>query len=110
VWKDKTYKVFDYASKWDEASEAFHTERRYDHDPRDQRTVDEIRRITEVCWRQLRFKGYARADYRVDPTGRPWLLELNANPGIAPDSGFVAAVQRAGQRFEDVIERIVQLA
>jgi D-alanine-D-alanine ligase len=110
VWKDKAYKVFDYASKWDQTSEAFHTERRYDFDPRDQRTVDEIRRITEVCWRQLRFKGYARADYRVDPTGRPWLLELNANPGIAPDSGFVAAVQRGGQRFEDVIERIVQLA
>jgi len=110
VWKDKAYKVFGYASKWDETHEAFHTERRYDFDAKDEHTVSEIRRITEVCWRQLRFKGYARADFRVDPSGRPWLLELNANPGIAPDSGFVAAVQRSGQRFEDVIERIVQLA
>ena len=110
VWKDKAFKVFDYASKWIETDEAYLSDRRYDFDERDQHTLSEIRRITEVCWRRMGFKGYARADFRVDSTGRPWLLELNANPGIAPDSGFVAAVLRAGQRFEDVLERIVQLA
>lgn len=110
VWKDKAYKVFGYGSKWDETHEAYISERRYDFDEKDAQTLSEIRRITELCWRQLRFKGYARADYRVDSTGRPWLLEFNANPGIAPDSGFVAAVQRSGQRFEDVIGRIVELA
>ena len=110
VWKDKTYKVFGYASKWDETHEAYVSERRYDFEEKDAHTLSEIRRITELCWRQLRFKGYARADFRVDTSGRPWLLEFNANPGIAPDSGFVAAVQRAGQRFEDVIGRIVELA
>ena len=110
AWQGKQYKIFDYASKWDETHEAFHTERRYDFSGDDLRTVSEIRRVSEVCWNKLRFKGYARADFRVDPVGRAWLLELNANPGIAPDSGFVAAVRRSGQRFEDVIARLVDLA
>ena len=110
VWKDKAYTVLDYRSKWDETHEAFHTDRRFDFPEEDQPTLAEIRRVAALCWRKLRFKGYARADFRVDAAGRPWLLEFNPNPGIAPDSGFVAAVERAGHAFDDVIARLVQLA
>ena len=110
VWKDKQYTVLDYRSKWDETHEAYYTERRFDFPEEDRHTVAEIRRVAELCWRKLRFKGYARADFRVDGTGRPWLLEFNPNPGIAPDSGFVAAALRAGHAFDDVIARLVQLA
>ena len=110
VWKDKAYTILDYRSKWDETHEAYDTDRRFDFPEADRHTVSEIRRVAELCWRKLRFKGYARADFRVDAAGRPWLLEINPNPGIAPDSGFVAAVERAGHAFDDVIARLVQLA
>jgi D-alanine-D-alanine ligase len=110
TWRDKPYKIFDYASKWDEASEAFHTDRCYDFTGRDLETVQRIREISARCWRGFQFKGYARADFRVDEGGRPWLLELNANPGIAPDSGFAAAVERSGLTFTGVIEKIVGIA
>lgn len=109
-WDKKQYKILDYRSKWDETSEAFHTERRFDFPECDRLPVAEIRRVAEHCWRKFRFKGYARADFRVDASGTPWLLEINPNPGIAPDSGFVAAVKHAGFQFEDVVARLVHLA
>jgi D-alanine-D-alanine ligase len=52
--------------------------------------------------------GYARVDFRVDREGRPFVLEINANPCIAPDSGFIAAAVKSGMSFPDVVGRIVE--
>ncbi len=43
--------------------------------------------------------GYARVDFRVDREGHPWILEVNANPCLSPDAGFLAAAQEAGIFF-----------
>jgi ribosomal protein S18 acetylase RimI-like enzyme len=43
----------------------------------------------------------------VDPAGQPWVLEVNANPCIAPDSGFVAAAERASIDFPQLVQRII---
>ena len=64
-------------------------------------------RIALQCWKLFELRGYARVDFRVDAHNRPWVLEVNANPCISPDSGFVAASQKAGLTFEQVIDRII---
>ena len=33
---------------------------------------------------------------RVDKSGIPYVVEINANPCLSPDSGVVAAVEQAG--------------
>ena len=55
-------------------------------------------------------RGYARVDFRVDEQNNIWILEINANPCISPDSGFVAAAQKAGIEFEQVVARIIRNA
>lgn len=109
-WADRPYQILDYRSKWDETSEAYETLRRFDFPVEDEAAIAAIREAALTCWRKFRFKGYARADFRLDASGKPWLLEINPNPGIAPDSGFVAAVHRAGLVFEDVVARLIQHA
>jgi hypothetical protein len=52
-------------------------------------------------------KGYGRVDFRVDSRGRPWVLEINANPCLAPDAGFAAAAIQTGVDFKGVVERII---
>jgi D-alanine-D-alanine ligase len=61
-----------------------------------------------ACWRLFGLGGYARVDFRVDSSGRPWILEINANPCLSPDAGFLAAAGRAGLDATRVVERIVQ--
>ena len=63
--------------------------------------------ITKKCWHLFVLKGYARVDFRVDEQNQPWVLEINANPCLSPDAGFVAAAARAGLSVEDIIQRIV---
>ena len=41
-------------------------------------------------------KGYARVDARTDSNDNVYVIEINANPCISPDGGFVAATREAG--------------
>lgn len=107
----KERRIIDYRAKWDESSEQYvRIVRRYDFPRCDLPIVEEVRRIAELCWRKFQFKGYARADFRIDSSGRPWLLEINPNPDIGPESGFMAAVRRAGLDEHDVLDQILQAA
>jgi D-alanine-D-alanine ligase len=49
-------------------------------------------------------------DFRVDADGRPWILEVNANPCLSPDAGFLAAAARVRLTPRRVVERIVEAA
>ncbi|MGA1863931.1 MAG: hypothetical protein ACMUHX_02600, partial [bacterium] len=105
------YKIVDYTAKWEKESfEYQHTCRSFDFDGTDEDLLRQLNIISVNCWNLFELRGYARVDFRVDPNGIPWVLEVNANPCLAPDSGFVAAAQRAGLSFDKVIKRIIGTA
>ena len=58
----------------------------------------------------LKLRGYARIDFRLDPSGQPWCLEANTLPGMTPTSLIPQAAQAADILFPDLCERIVRLA
>ena len=102
-------RVVGYRAKWDEASfEYQHTQRCFSFPAEDQPLLDRISALAETCWQIFGLRGYARVDFRVDATGAPFVLEVNANPCIAPDSGFVAAAERAGFNFIQAVARILK--
>ena len=47
-----------------------------------------------------------RSEIRVSSDGVPYVLEVNANPCIAPDSGFIAAGLHAGYSLTEIIKQI----
>jgi len=99
--------VVGFRAKWDEASfEYQHTPRRFDF-PGQEQLVAELRTMAERCWRLFELRGYGRVDFRVDSAGQPWVLEINTNPCISPDAGFMAAAGRAGLTIDQVVARIM---
>lgn len=101
-------RIVGYKAKWDEASfEYQHTPRRFDFPGSDQPLIRHLASMAEECWKVFGLRGYARVDFRVDESGAPWILEVNANPCLSPDAGFAAAVARAGMTYAQAIERIL---
>jgi D-alanine-D-alanine ligase len=97
-----------YSAKWDESSfEYSHTPRRFDFAYADKPLLDILTKTALQCWHVFDLRGYARVDFRVDAKGRPWILEINANPCLSPDAGFVAALERADIAFAKAVERIL---
>ncbi len=104
-------RILDYEAKWNTASFAYaHTPRTFDLPAADAALTDRLRALCQACWKVFGLTGYARVDFRIDAAGQPWILEVNANPCLAPDAGFAAALQRAGIPFSDALLAIVAAA
>jgi D-alanine-D-alanine ligase len=102
-------KIVGYAAKWDEAAPEYSaTQRSFPALPDAQR--DAILDVTHKCWRAFGLSGYARVDIRMDAAGVPWVLEVNGNPCLSPDAGFIAAASEAGFPPGQVIESVVRAA
>jgi D-alanine-D-alanine ligase len=68
--------------------------------------------ITEVAlatYRALGCSGFARIDLILDDSG-PQILEANAIPGLTDTSLLPQAAEAAGLSFEQLVERILDLA
>lgn len=104
-------RIVGYAAKWQEDSfECRNTVRRFVDPVREAPLCAALGAVALKCWQVFQLRGYARVDFRVDAAGKPWVLEVNANPCISPDAGFAAALEQAGTPYADGIERIVSVA
>jgi D-alanine-D-alanine ligase len=70
----------------------------------------ELAAISLAAWKAVGGRGYGRCDFRIDRTGRPWLLEVNSNPDIAPDAGLARMAGVAGMSYAEMIRAIVHAA
>ncbi|MGD6731337.1 MAG: D-alanine--D-alanine ligase family protein [Pleomorphochaeta sp.] len=108
-FSDNKPKILNYKSKWDEASfEYQHTKRSFDLTPESSTLVKKLEDISKKCFKKLGSKGYLRVDFRVDKNDIPYVLEINMNPCINIDSGFVAAANQRGINFDNLIKYIIK--
>jgi D-alanine-D-alanine ligase len=70
----------------------------------------EVRRVALRAWKLSGGFGYGRVDMRIDANGRPWILEVNANPDISPDAGLARMARVAGIEYPALIRNICELA
>lgn len=104
-------RIVGYAAKWAEDSfECRNTVRRFVDPDKEAPLCRQLGDIALRCWDIFQLRGYARVDFRVDANGKPWVLEINANPCISPDAGFAAALAEKGIPYSKAIRRIVAVA
>jgi D-alanine-D-alanine ligase len=108
-YPDGKKRVVGYRAKWETASfEYLNTPRSFDFSAEDQPMLRQLIEVAQKCWRLFGLRGYARVDFRVDQAGTPWVLEVNTNPCLSPDAGFIAASQRAQLSIQKVLQNIIQ--
>ncbi len=101
-------KIVGYDAKWaEETFEYSNTVRSFDLSNDDLPLIQRLKEISLKCWRLFNIGGYCRVDFRVDKANNPFVLEVNANPCISPNAGFMAAAGQSGLKMEDVIKRII---
>lgn len=107
-WPENQLKIVGYEAKWnEESSKSKDTVRSFDYAKEDKKLLTDLTEICKECWNIFDLKGYARIDFRVNENNQPYVLEINTNPCISPDAGFVAATERAGISNKELIKIIV---
>lgn len=73
---------------------------------------DDRQRIESAAiqaYQVIGLRGYGRVDIRLRD-GVPYILEVNANPDLAPDAGFFRSAAAAGYTYSQTICHILKLA
>lgn len=65
--------------------------------------------LAKRVYRSLGLSGYARIDFRLDPTGQVYVLEANPNPHIGTIEDFASSAVGAELPYAALLQRIVDL-
>lgn len=60
-----------------------------------------------TIFNKLECKDFARVDFRVDRTGKPWFLEINPLPTFAPDGTFAIMAELMGRSYPDFLASVL---
>jgi D-alanine-D-alanine ligase len=101
-------RIVDFKAKWEmDSFEYTNTVREFPGEKLGKQLETDLKQAAITCWHLFGLKGYARVDARTDSKNNVFVIEINANPCISPDGGFVAATRQAGYTFKEVIQRII---
>ncbi|RWI15736.1 ATP-grasp domain-containing protein [Mesorhizobium sp.] len=74
------------------------------------RLATALREISIATFRACHCRDYARVDVRIDRSGQPFILEINANPSLAKGASYCVAANTAGHSYSSLINRILDVA
>ncbi|MBB5213887.1 D-alanine--D-alanine ligase [Parapusillimonas granuli] len=70
----------------------------------------ELARLSEQAYRALGCEGWGRADFMLDESGKPWLLEMNTSPGMTSHSLVPMGAKAAGMSYAELCVEILSTA
>ena len=105
---DDRPRIIDFKAKWEmESFEYINTVREFPGSQLSDKLLANLKDAAISCWNLFKLKGYARVDVRTNGDGNVFVIEINGNPCISPDGGFVAATREGGYAFTEVLQRII---
>lgn len=72
--------------------------------------TESIQRIAVQSYTALKCEGWGRADFMLDASGKPWLLEMNTSPGMTTHSLVPMGAKAAGMSYADLCLEILSTA
>jgi len=71
------------------------------------------KRVEQIALRVFKLFGcrdYARVDFRIDRDGEIYVLEVNPNPDISPQSGMARALKAQGTTYTEFVGNLLERA
>jgi D-alanine-D-alanine ligase len=88
--------IVTYDAKWKPGSRDYEsTPPRYPAKVRP-KLAERLIALAKQVFRLLGCRDYVRCDFRVRPSGKPYLLEVNPNPDFSPTAGLAGGLESAG--------------
>jgi D-alanine-D-alanine ligase len=109
-WPATRARIVDYEAKWvSESAASRQTPRLFGVEQRDPELAASLISLARQVWQVFGLSGYARIDLRVAEDGTVYVIDVNANPGLGPDAGFVAAALEQGLSFQALVAELVEI-
>lgn len=71
--------------------------------------LEQIKKVCKRTAKALSLDGYSRMDLRLDPEGRPYVIEANPNPDIADYEDFAMSAHYFGYEYPELLDQIIHL-
>jgi len=99
------HELYDYASKYTKGMSNYQCPAALSPD-----LAQQIRGYAETAMQSVGVEVYGRVDFRLDPEGNPWCLEINTLPGMTATSLLPMGAAADGLDFAELIQRILDLS
>jgi D-alanine-D-alanine ligase len=76
----------------------------------DEALTQRIQSLAVEAYRALGCEGWGRADFMLDDSGTPWLLEMNTSPGMTSHSLVPMSARAAGMSYAELCVAILSTA
>lgn len=99
------HELYDYESKYTHGASCYEVPAKLSD-----RDEVNLKNLAEKAVNVLGVSVYARVDFRFDPSGKPWCLEVNTLPGMTETSLLPMAANAAGISFPELLNTIAELS
>jgi D-alanine-D-alanine ligase len=103
-------KICGYEAKWMADSIEYQKSKPICPAPLEWVTKKRVEHIAVKAFKLFGCRDYARVDIRIDRNGKIYVLEVNPNPDISPESGMTRAIKVQGMTYEDFIGALLERA
>ncbi len=108
---DHLHPIVSYQAKWDPLHEAYHKTIPICPAPLPERIRKEAEKMALQCFKAVHARDYARVDMRLSKKdNKLYILEVNPNPDLTEDAGFMRSATHAGYSYRKALRKIVDLA
>ena len=109
AFKDVHYRLCTYESKFVEESKPYNNIEMVLPAPLSEFELREVEQVCKAAYVLMGCRDYARIDMRMKD-GLFYILDINPNADICPDTSTIYAAELAGYAYNDFLKRLVLLA
>ncbi|MCX6151982.1 MAG: ATP-grasp domain-containing protein [Ignavibacteriales bacterium] len=107
---DHLHNIVSFQAKWDPYHEAYHSTVAICPAILPKEVEEKAQELALRTFRALGCRDYARVDMRLSAKNELFVLEVNPNPDLTEDAGFMRSTKASGITFKKTLKRIVDLA